>query len=115
MKRIFLLAMLTALAMLMAAPAVAEWRATGNLPCAKMHTEGDGTYNPELVLSNGCGDVVFWAMCINYPSKVDNDYYDGALQPGTQTSVETYPEVGEEFGIYVHFQTMSPEVEYPDC
>ena len=115
MKRLFLLAALAALAMLMAAPAEAKFQATGNLHCAKMRTENDGTYNPQFVLSNGCGDVVFWAMCVNYPSKVDNDYYDGALQPGEEAWVETYPEVGEEFGAYVHFQTMSDDVEYPAC
>ena len=86
MKRLFLLA---ALAMLMAAPAGANWQATGNLPCAKMRTEGDGTWNPQFILSNGCGDVVFWVMCINYPSKVDNEYYEVALQPGDEAWVET--------------------------
>lgn len=112
MKRIFLLA---ALALLVAAPAGAQMGVTGNLPCAKGRVEGDGTYNPQLVLLNGCGDVVFWAMCINYPSKADNEYYEGELQPGDEAWVETYPEVGENFNFLVHFQTTSPDVEYPVC
>ena len=112
MIRIFMLA---ALAMLIATPLWAQAGVTGNLPCAKGRIEGNGTYNPQIVLLNGCGDVVFWTMCINYPSKADNEYYEGGLQPGEEAWVETYPEAGEEFNFRVRYQITSPDVEYPAC
>jgi hypothetical protein len=112
MKRILVL---TVLAMLITAPAEAKWQITGNLRCASVHTEGNGTWNPQFIVANGCGDVVFWVMCVNYPSKVDNEYFEGTLQPGEKAWIETYPEVAEEFGAFIHFQTLSNDVEYPTC
>jgi hypothetical protein len=112
MKRLLLLA---ALAMPIASPGASAGQMVGNLKCVNVRTEGDGTYNPQFVISNGCADVVFWVMCVNYPSKVDNEYYEGILQPGEEAWVETYPEVGEQFGVQVRFQTTSPDVEYPSC
>ena len=112
MTRIFMLALL---AMMIAPPAAAEWLLSGNLPCARVTDVGAQSYNPQIKVINGCGDVVFWALCVNYPSKVDKEYFDGSLQPGEETWIETYPEVGEGFDAYIHLQTMSNDIEYPAC
>lgn len=61
-----------------AAPAV-EANMQGDLNCVDMHVEDNGTYNWQIILTNGCGDVVFWVMCVNHAGEVDNEYYEGTL------------------------------------
>ena len=102
-------------AVLVALPAKADKWATGDLRCATVRVEEDRTWNPKSVVANGCREVVFWAMCVNYASKVDNDYYNGVLQPGEETRIMMYPQVDEAFQVEVNFLTNSDLVEYPAC
>lgn len=112
MKRTTLFALL---AVALAMPGTATAQMTGTLKCADIHVDGNNTYNPSIVIENGCEDVVFWALCLRYSSNVDPEYFDGTLQPGEDSWIETYPQVGEKFTFLFRFQTMSSDVEYPAC
>ena len=98
-----------------AGPDVARAERITELSCVDFRIEGDGTYNPEIVLSNGCGDVVFWRLCVNYRAQLEREYFEGALRPGETTRIETFPVEGEEFYAGGWAQTGSDVVRAPQC
>ena len=98
-----------------AVPHVAGAERITDLACMELQIEGDGTYNPEIVLSNGCGDVVFWRLCVNYRARLEREYFQGSLQPGETTRIVIYPAEGEEFYAGGWAQIGSDAVREPEC
>ena len=114
MRRLYPIVFIVVAAVL-AAPDTARSERIKGLPCVDFRIDGDGTYNPEVVLTNGCGDVVFWRMCVNYTARLEREYFEGSLQPGAVARIETYPAEGEEFYAGAWAQIGSDVVRDPEC
>ncbi len=100
---------------MMAASGPARAESFDGLACADLTVEDNGTYNPEIVIANGCDQVVFWRMCVNYKARVEREYFEGSLGPGDSTRIETYPAEGEEFNVGAWAQIGSEMVREPEC
>ncbi len=100
---------------MMAATVPARAESFDGLACADLTLDGDGTYNPEIVITNGCDQVVFWRMCVNYKARIEREYFEGSLGAGESTRIETYPAEGEEFTFGAWAQIGSDMVREPEC
>jgi hypothetical protein len=85
------------------------------LPCVTHDVEGDGGYNPVVVISNNCSAIVAWRICINYTARLEREFFEGYLQQGESARIETYPTDGEQMYYGGWAAIHSDIVPDPEC